>query len=57
MCGARSGRCATSAATRPSELLRYGGNLQLINLVVVINVQADKPVLFAAGGSLRYVAY
>jgi O-antigen/teichoic acid export membrane protein len=40
-----------------TELLRYGGNLQLINLVVVINVQADKPVLLAAGGSLRFVAY
>lgn len=39
------------------ELLRYGGNLQLINLVVVINVQSDKPVLLAAGGSLRFVAY
>jgi O-antigen/teichoic acid export membrane protein len=39
------------------ELLRYGTNLQLANMVVVINVQADKPVLLAAGGSLRFVAY
>ena len=40
-----------------TELLRYGGNLQLVTLVVVVNVQADKPVLLAAGGSLRFVAY
>jgi O-antigen/teichoic acid export membrane protein len=32
-------------------------NLQLANLVVVINVQSDKPILLAFGGSLRFIAF
>ena len=38
-------------------LFRYGMNLQLANLVLVINVQSDKPVLLAFGGSLRFIAF
>lgn len=39
------------------SLFGYGLNLQLANLVLVINVQSDKPVLLAFGGSLRFIAF
>lgn len=39
------------------SLFGYGMNLQITNLVVVINLQSDKPVLLAFGGSLRFIAY
>ena len=38
-------------------LFGYGMNLQVTNLVVVINLQSDKPVLLAFGGSLRFIAF
>jgi O-antigen/teichoic acid export membrane protein len=39
------------------SLFGYGMNLQVTNLVVVINLQSDKPVLLAFGGSLRFIAF
>jgi O-antigen/teichoic acid export membrane protein len=39
------------------SLFSYGLNLQLANLVLVINVQSDKPVLLAFGGSLKFIAF
>lgn len=39
------------------SLFGYGLNLQLANLVLVINVQSDKPVLLVFGGSLRFIAF
>jgi O-antigen/teichoic acid export membrane protein len=39
------------------SLFGYGMNLQVVNLVVVINLQSDKPVLLAFGGSLRFIAF
>jgi O-antigen/teichoic acid export membrane protein len=39
------------------SLFGYGLNLQMANLVLVINVQSDKPVLLAFGGSLRFIAF
>jgi O-antigen/teichoic acid export membrane protein len=38
-------------------LFGYGMNLQMANLVLVINVQSDKPVLLAFGGSLKFIAF
>jgi O-antigen/teichoic acid export membrane protein len=36
-------------------LLGYGVNLQAAAMVVVINLQSDKPVILAVGGSLRFI--
>lgn len=38
------------------SLFAYGANLQLAGLVLVVNVQSDKPILLIFGGSLRFVA-
>lgn len=39
------------------ELVRYGTNLQASTLTTVVNAQADKPMILAFGGSLKFVAY
>jgi O-antigen/teichoic acid export membrane protein len=39
------------------SLFGYGLNLQLANLVVIINLQSDKPVILLCGGSLRFIAF
>lgn len=45
------------AATREESvaLVRYGGNLQVAGLAQLVNTQADKPLILAAGGSLAFV--
>lgn len=39
------------------DLVRYGTNLQVSGLAVVVNAQADKPLVLAFGGSLKLVGY
>jgi O-antigen/teichoic acid export membrane protein len=39
------------------SLFKYGMNLQIVNLVVVINLQSDKPILLLFGGSLKFIAF
>jgi O-antigen/teichoic acid export membrane protein len=48
-----------SLATREDFrlLFRYGINLQLANMVLIINVQSDKPILLVFGGSLKFIAF
>ena len=50
---------APSIPTREDfrSLFAYGINLQLTNMVVIINLQADKPILLVFGGSLRFIAF
>jgi O-antigen/teichoic acid export membrane protein len=44
-----------ASMTDMKALLGYGVNLQAAAMVVVINLQSDKPVILAVGGSLRFI--